>query len=68
MYSTPGVRRNAETTLVGEVNMSLTQGGSDLAAGVPVVGDSRAAADLGQNPGVGEVVMASLRDMQTMQT
>ena len=72
VYSTPEVRGNADTTLVGEVDMSLTQGGTYQAAGVPVVGNSRAAADLGQNPGatpgVGEVVMASLRDMQTMQT
>ena len=70
MYSTPEVRGNADTTLVGKVDMSLTQGGTDLAAGVPVVRDSRAAADLGQNPGAtpGEVVMASLRAMQTMQT
>ena len=71
VYSTPEVRGNADTMLVRKVDMSSTQRGTDLAAGVPVVGDSRTAADLLQNPGatpgVGEVVMASLRAMQTMQ-
>ena len=47
VYSTPEVCGNAGTTLVGEVDMSLTQGGTDQAAGVPVVGNSMAAADLG---------------------
>ena len=72
VYSTPEVRGNADTTLVGEVDMFFTQRDTDLTARVPVVGDSRAAADLEQNPGatpgVGEVLMARIKAMQTMQT
>lgn len=46
----------------------MTQGGTNLTAKGSVAGESRVTTYIGATTGIGEVVMASLKAMQTMQT
>ena len=74
VYGTRRVRGNGDSTIVEEVDMSLTRGGwgvdTNLAAVGSVAEDIRVTTDVGQNPqaapGMGNVVRGSLKAVQTL--
>ena len=70
VYGTRRVRGNGDSTIVEEVDMSLTRGGANLTAEGSIAGDIRMTTDVGQNPGaapgMGDVVKGSLKAVQTL--